>query len=98
MASSLTGARGRRRAHHAGHSRKRLGQYRVRWRGCELRIGGPGDVGLPHTYQKGCRSLSRRTGCEPRVLEGLNGGSSKATCTAPNGAATSDQIALTDGL
>ena len=75
-----------------------LGQYRVCWRGCDLRIGGPGGVGLPHTYQKGCRSLSRQTGCELWVLEGLTGGSCKATCTAPNGAAISDQIALTDGL
>ena len=69
----------------AGTTRTPLGQYRVRGRGYGLRIDGPRGAALPHRYQKGCRSLSRRAGHMLRVLKGLTLSSSKATYTVPNG-------------
>ena len=82
----------------AGASRTRLAQYRVRGRGCGLRIGGPSGVALPHIYQKGCRSLRRRTEHVLRILKGFNGSRSEATCRAANHTPDSDQAAPVDGL
>ena len=82
----------------AGTTRERLGQYRVRGRGYGLRIDGPRGAALPHRYQKGCRSLSRRTEHVLRILKGFNGGRSEATYTAPNGTPNSDQAGPVDGL
>ena len=82
----------------AGTSRERLGQYRVRERGCGLRIDGPSGADLPNMYQKGCRSLSCRAEHILRVFKGLTLSSSKATHTAANHTPDSDQAAPVDGL
>ena len=75
-----------------------LGQYRVRWRGCDLRIGGPGGVGLLHTYQKGCRSLSRQTGCELDRRKSRRWWHSWASGVAPNDTPGSDKAAPVNDL